>query len=169
MTAALQVVCGPVGVGKTTYGRRLAAELRAAHLVIDEWMQDLFVPDAPVPLELAWMLPRVIRCEARILAVAGQLAAVGVPSVIEPGWFRRDERDRFRAAAAAAGLAVQVHHLTAPAEVRRQRVRARNLGGDTLTILVDDGVFAWAEGYYQPLAADERAGAHEVDTSGPRP
>ena len=57
-----------------------------------------------------------------------------------------------------------VHIVDAPPEVRRERVRARNRGGDTHTIDVDDGTFDWAEAYFDPLGDDEVRGAVIVAT-----
>lgn len=168
MTAAVHAIVGPVGVGKTTYGRRWAAEHGAVHLVIDEWLRTLYGPDAPEPPSLEWMLPRVRRCESQLWTVIEQIVRCGVPCVVELGLFRRDERDRLRAEAAARGLPLQLHYLHAPAPVRAARVAARNAGGDTLTVEVDDATFTWAEAYYQPLDDDERVGAIEVDTAAPR-
>jgi predicted kinase len=123
VSATVHAVVGPVGVGKTTYGRRWAAAHGAVHLVLDEWMRTLFMPDAPKPPSLEWMVPRVERCEAMIWTVTEQVARRGVPCLIELGLFRRDERDRLRAEAARRGLALQLHHLSAPAAVRAARGR----------------------------------------------
>lgn len=161
--ATVHMICGPVGAGKTTYGRALARERRALHFVIDEWMATLYMMDAPAPLSLEWAMPRVERCEAQIGALIGQTAALALDAVVELGFYTRDQRDRFRAAAAAAGVAVQVHHLVVDREVRRARVRARNQGSATFTIEVDDATFDWAETYYQPLDDDELIDAIVVE------
>lgn len=159
MTATVHMVCGPVGAGKTTYARAYARDQRAALFVIDEWMAELFTMDAPRPLTLEWMLPRVLRCEARIWATVHELAGLGVASVVELGFYTRAQRDRFRARASAAAVPLLLHSISAPREVRRGRVERRNRGGDTLTIEVDAATFAWAEDYYEALADDELAAA----------
>lgn len=159
------MLCGAVGAGKTTYGRVLARERGALFFAIDDWMATLFMVDAPSPMTLAWALPRTERCEAQIWKVAQQALAAGLDVALELGFYRRDQRDRFRALAAAASIPVQVHHLVVPAEVRRERVRARNRGSATFTVEVDDAMFAWAEGYYEPLTDDELRGAIVVPTS----
>lgn len=153
------MLCGPVGSGKTTYGRAYAAERGAALFCLDEWMAALFMMDAPQPITLTWALPRTERAERQIWTVARQFLALGHDVVLELGFFRRAQRDRFRALAAEADVAVQVHAIDAPREVRRERVRARNRGGATYTVEVDDAMFDWAEGYYEPLDTDERRGA----------
>lgn len=152
---SIHMLCGPTGSGKTTFGRSLARERRAALFVIDEWMGTLFMPDAPRPITLDWAIPRVARCETQIWATVLHLASIGVESVVELGFFTRDQRDRFRATAAEAELKVRTYSLGAPRAVRLERVRRRNLGSETLTIQVDDGTFEWAEGYYEALGADE--------------
>jgi predicted kinase len=165
MTATVHMICGPCGAGKTTYARAFAASHRAVVFVLDEWMATLFMMDAPAPIALNWALPRVDRCEAQIWKVAQEVLRCGVDVVVELGFYRRDQRDRFRALAAAAGVEVVVHSVGAPPEVRRERVRARNRGGANLTVEVDDAMFDWAEGYYELLADDELRGAVRVETT----
>jgi predicted kinase len=165
MTATVHMICGPVGAGKTTYGRTLAGKRRGCLFVIDEWMATLFMMDAPAPISLDWALPRVERCEAQIWQVAQTLVRAGVDVVVELGFFRRDQRDRFRGLAAAAGVPVVVHSVGAPREVRRERVRQRNRGSTTYTVDVDDAMFDWSEGYYEVLDDDELRGAVIVETA----
>lgn len=155
-------VYGRVGAGKTTYARKLAAEQRAVFFCLDEWMAALFTMDAPQPLTLDWMMPRVQRAEAMIWTTAERILAAGTGVILELGFFTRAQRDAWRAR--TAGHASTVHVVEASAEVRRERVRARNRGSDTHTIDVDDATFDWAESYFEPLGDDERAGAVIVAT-----
>ncbi|HEU0035948.1 MAG TPA: ATP-binding protein [Kofleriaceae bacterium] len=157
--ASVHLICGPVGSGKTTYGRQLAAERRAAFLCLDEWMANLFLMDAPNPMSLDWALPRTERCERQIWAVARQLVGLGVDVILELGFFTRAQRDRVRALATTDAIELTTHLLEVPPEVRRDRVRKRNQGSDTYTIEVDDAMFDWAESYYEPLGDDELADA----------
>jgi predicted kinase len=160
--ATIHLLFGPVGSGKTTYGRVLAAERKAAFFCLDEWMAALFMMDAPNPLTLDWALPRTERCEQQIWAVTHRLLALGVDVILELGFYKRAQRTRVRARVADAGAPVTVHVLDVPREVRRERVRARNRGSATLTVEVDDAMFDWAEDYYEPLGEDELLGAHIV-------
>ena len=129
--ASVHLLFGPTGAGKTTYGRQLAAERRAPLFVIDEWMQTLFMMEAPSPPTLDWMLPRVERAEAQIWAVSRQLVTLGTDVILELGFFTRAQRDRVRALAAGAAIEVVPHVLEVPREVRRERVRKRNQGSAT--------------------------------------
>ena len=156
------MICGPVGAGKTTFGRKLAAERKAAFFCLDEWMATLFMMDAPTPITLEWALPRTQRCEQQIWRVAQQFIALGTDVMLELGFFTREQRARMRELARADGLTIQTHVLDVPREVRRERVRRRNQGSATYTVEVDDAMFDWAEGYYEPLDGDELVGVNRV-------
>jgi predicted kinase len=154
--ATIHLLYGPVGSGKTTYGRALAAERDAAFFCLDEWMAALFMMDAPTPLTLDWALPRTERCEQQIWVVTRQLLSLGIDVILELGFYKRAQRARVRALVADSGADAAIHVLDVPREVRRERVRARNQGSATLTVEVDDAMFDWAESYYEPLDDDER-------------
>ena len=158
--ATVHMICGPVGAGKTTYGRALAAERDAIFFCLDEWMAALFMMDAPVPLTFEWAFERTQRCERQIWAIARQVLGRGVDIVLELGFFKREQRARTRALVAETGAPLEVHVLDVPRDLRRERVRARNQGTATYTIEVDDTTFEWAESFYEPLDDDELRGAH---------
>jgi predicted kinase len=152
--ATVHMICGRVGSGKTTFGRQLATDRRAVFFCLDEWMATLFTMDAPTPLTLEWMLPRVERAERQIVSTARQVLDCGVEVILELGFFRREQRDRMRAP--LAGYDLKTHVMDVPRDVRRERVRERNRGSATFSIEVDDATFDWAESYYEPLGDDER-------------
>lgn len=118
--------------------------------------------DAPTPITLDWALPRTERCEQQIWAVTGLLLALDLDVALELGFDKREQRTRMRQLAAGTGAALEVHVLDVPQDVRRDRVRARNRGSATLSVEVDDAMFNWAESHYEPLGADELAGARVI-------
>jgi predicted kinase len=159
--AYVHMIFGPVGAGKTTYAVRLSKEMRAVFFSLDEWMATLFMKDAQKPLSLDWALERTSRCESQIWKVCQRLLALDQDVVIELGFFRREQRDRFRE---LAGDAVKLHYVTASVGERRRRVRTRNQGSETLTVHVDDPMFDWAESWFEPPTEDELAHAIIVET-----
>jgi predicted kinase len=156
----IHLVFGRVGAGKTTYARRLAVDEDLVFFCLDEWMAALYTMDAPKPLTLDWMLPRVERAEKLIWSVTQQISATGGDVILELGFFTRAQRDRIRAW--IDGDPTQVHVVDAPVQVRRERVRVRNRANPAIE--VDDATFDWAESYFEPLGRDEVAGAVIVAT-----
>ena len=151
MTADLILVVGSTGAGKTTYALRLADEIGGVRLSIDEWMMTLFWADSPQPLQFAWTMERVDRCESQMFATALQLAARGVPAILDLSFTKKAHRDKYRALAAEHGLAAQVHYLAVPADERWNRVSRRNTEqGETYAMQVDRQMFDFMEGMWEP-------------------
>jgi predicted kinase len=125
---------------------------------IDEWMVGLFGPDAPQPLQFEWMIERIDRCEARIAAIALQLAHLGTPSVLDLGFTRHEHRQKFVRIAREAGLEAQLHFVDVPAEERWRRVGQRNAEkGASFHMEVTREMFDFMEGIWEPPAEPEMA------------
>jgi hypothetical protein len=73
MAPTFHLVCGSTGAGKTTYSLALAQRLNAVRFSIDEWMVGLFAKDKPEPMQFAWVVERVERCEDQIGRLATQM------------------------------------------------------------------------------------------------
>lgn len=156
MSAVLHAIFGPSGAGKTTYAHAFARREGAVAFILDEWMARLFAPDMPQPLEYEWMIERVQRCEAQIWSTAAAVLAAGKPVILDMGLMRKVDRDRVREIADGAGLPLQFHYVTAPAEVRRARVAERNVvRGENFAIEVTTDMFEFVEGVFErPEAAE---------------
>jgi predicted kinase len=123
-------------------------------------MARLFGPDVPEPIEYAWMVERVGRCEAQIWSTAAAVLAAGASAVLDIGLMRRADRARVKAIAEGAGLRVQWHFVDAPQEVRRTRVVDRNtVRGEGFAIEVTPEMFDFIEGVYEPPETGELPGA----------
>ncbi len=154
--ADIHLVFGEQGAGKTTYARQLADQADAVHFSIDDWMGELYAPDLPQPLNLGWVMERVQRCESRIWATASQAVQRGTSVVLDLGLIKAGDRARFVSRASEMGSAVQRHFVTAPLEVRRQRVVARNVDkGVTYAFEVKPGMFDFMERQFEAPANDE--------------
>jgi predicted kinase len=151
VSAQLILVVGCTGAGKSTYARALADRLGGLRFSIDEWMVALFWADSPQPIEFAWTMERVNRCEAQIFAMARQAAQRGVPAVLDLGFTTKAHRDKFRALSEGAGLSVAVHFVDVPVDERWRRVEQRNARqGETYSLTVDRGMFDFMEGLWEP-------------------
>lgn len=156
MAADMILIVGCTGAGKTTDARRLAEELGGVRFSIDEWMTTLFWADSPQPIQFDWTMERIARCEAQIMATVRQLAARGIPALLDLGFTRKDHREKFRALAIQAGLSAAVHFIDVPADERWLRVQRRNQErGATFAMAVDRQMFDFMEDMWEPPQDDE--------------
>ena len=166
--ALIHLVCGSTGAGKTTYARRLTGETGGVLFSIDQWMTALYWMDSPQPLEPAWSIARVGRCMDQIWMVAGQVAARGIPCVLDVGFTRAQERSLFAERARDAGLTLRLHVVDVPAEERWRRVVSRTCGnGDTnqLNFAVTREMFDFVEAMWEPPTEEEMAACDGVRIS----
>jgi predicted kinase len=160
----VHLVIGPVGAGKSTLVRALCREHRAVALILDDWMARLFGADERPPEGvLEWYVERRDRCIEQIWAVAQSMLAVGVgvgvDVVLEIGLIQRSDRAAFYSRLDAAECGLTIHVVDATRELRRERVRRRNLErGETFAMVVPPHIFELASDMWQPPEADECRG-----------
>jgi predicted kinase len=160
VAATLNVVFGPCAAGKTTYAHALARREGAVAFVLDEWGARLFGPDLQGPIEFAWMMERLGRCNALIWSTATAVLAAGTSVVLDIGAMRRADRERIRQTAQASGLSLRWHFVDAPQAVRRARIVARNAArGETFVHEVTPEMFELLEGLYEAPGPAELEGA----------
>jgi predicted kinase len=160
MPATLHAVFGPCGAGKTTYALAFARRERVVPFILDEWGARLFGPDVRGPIEYAWLLERVGRCAGLIRSTATAVLAAGTSVILDMGGMRREDRERIRQMAAAAGAPLQWHFVDAPQKIRRARVASRNgTKGETFAMEVPPEMFDFIEALYEPPEPAELEGA----------
>jgi len=160
----IHMICSPVGVGKTAYATKLAADIGAVRFSIDDWISELFFPDRPMPLTYDWAVERAKRCEARIMAVSRDLLALGTDVVWDLGFMERAQRRRILGDIEGWCYQVRLHALEAPKEIRRERVRRRNVERtDSYAIEVTDEIFDFMEARSEPVADGEAADVIRID------
>lgn len=139
----LIIVCGLPGSGKTTLAKRLEGRLRAIRFSPDEWMNalslDIYDEGSREKIEaLQWKF-------------AQDLLALGNTVIIEWGTWGRSERDALRTGARALGAAVELHYLSAPADVLFDRLQRRGMENPPIE---RDALLRWFEIFQIPTAEE---------------
>jgi len=154
----IHIIYGQQGAGKTTYALALAKKEQATRFSIDEWMSELYGPDLPQPLDFSWIMERVKRCEHRIWQTAVAIAEKGGSSILDLGFMKTQDRTRFSALAKDHNLATQLHFVTAPLDLRRQRVISRNkTKKETFAFEVSPQMFDFMEKQFEQPSSQELA------------
>ncbi len=162
------LVCGPTGVGKTTYSIALAQELGAVRFSIDPWMQTLYAKDM-TELDYAWMIERVDRCYQQIWEVSEQIVKLGGAVVLDLGFTTKAQRAAFVALASGAGASARIHYLSASAEQRKTWVQKRNTEQDPLVYAfeVTDFMFDFMESRFEVPDPEELEGGKHIRRDNP--
>ncbi|MBV8812252.1 MAG: AAA family ATPase [Acidobacteriaceae bacterium] len=139
MGPRLIIVCGLPGSGKTTHAKLVQTKLRAVRFCPDEWMDalslDLYDEDRRAKIEaLQWKLGQ-------------ELLMLGLTVIIEWGTWGRSERDTLRDGARALGAAVELHYLSAPADVLFDRIQRRGMENPPIR---RDALLRWSEIFQAP-------------------
>jgi predicted kinase len=154
----IYLIEGPVGAGKSTFAKELAARRSGVHIALDEWFVRLYSPDRPDEDFIAWYLERKDRLLDALWNHGAALAKANVLAVLELGLIQRQARYAIYERARSHGLELKVFVRDAPLEVRRQRVRLRNLErGSTFSMVVPDHVFEMASKLWEEPDETEAA------------
>lgn len=135
----LIIVCGLPGSGKTTLAKVLESRLRAVRFSPDEWMNALSLS--------LWDEERRGKIEALQWQLTQDFLALGLTVIIEWGTWARTERDALRLGARALGAAVELHYLSAPADVLFERIQCRGIENPPIE---RDAVSRWFELFQAP-------------------
>jgi predicted kinase len=115
----LVIVCGLPGSGKTTLAKVLESSLRAVRFSPDEWLEALSLN--------VWDEERRGKIEALQWKFGQELLARGLTVIIEWGTWGKSERDTLRLGARALGAAVELHYVSASADVLFERIQRRGI------------------------------------------
>ena len=162
--AKLILVCGPVGVGKTTYALSLCEEIGGVRFSIDPWMQTLYAKDM-TSLDFKWMMERVNRCYEQIWETANQILLLDGVVVLDLGFSSSDQRHYFYDKAKEINVNAELHYLKAPREIRKARVEKRNLEKDlsVYSFEVTDRMFNFMEPRFEVPDTEELQNGCSID------
>ncbi len=160
---SVHLIEGPVGAGKSTFARKLASDLPAVHIPLDEWFVRLFSPDRPPSDFVPGYLQRKGRLVELIWNHALQLVAAQATPILELGLIQRQARLEFYERASSAGVSLRIHLLDAPLNVRWERVQQRNENrGETFSMVVPKPIFDMASSMWEAPDEDEIQ-EHEIN------
>lgn len=164
--ARLILVCGPVGVGKTTHAISLSDELGAVRFSIDSWMQTLFSKDMTA-LDYSWMIERVNRCYEQIWETAGQILKLEGNVVLDLGFTTKAQREVFYHRARVMSVLPELHYLYASKNIRKHRIEKRNAEQDPrlFSFEVTDQMFNFMEPRFEVPDAQELEYGRGIDCS----
>jgi predicted kinase len=139
----LIIVCGLPGSGKTRLAKAIESTVEAVRFCPDEWMGalsiDLYDEESRAKIEaLQWKFSQ-------------QLLKLGLTVIIEWGRWGRSERDTLRLGARTLGAAVELHYLTAPADVLYARIQNRGLENPPIK---QDELLRWSEIFQEPTTEE---------------
>jgi predicted kinase len=121
----VHLLAGLNGAGKTTYARRLEAELPGVRFTLDEWMLRLysFRYDDPAYPALAEV------CRGLIWDTARQVLAAGVDVILDWNLWSRARRQRWTSLAIEHGYVPVLHYIRVPVETAIGRAERRAAQG----------------------------------------
>jgi predicted kinase len=135
----LIIVCGLPASGKTTLAKALESRLRAIRFSPDDWLHALSLD--------VYDEERREKIEALQWKLCQELLTHGHIVIIEWGTWGRSERDTLRLGARALGAAVELHYLSAPADVLFDRIQRRGMENPPIE---RDALFRWFEIFQAP-------------------
>ena len=148
--ATLSLLCGLPGSGKTTFSRQLESAW-ALRLNSDDWMVPLFGQH----MSRADFDARFTAVRALQWDLAARLLGSGMDVVLDDGFWKRAEREHYRAQASAVGAEFQLIYFDVSLPELRSRLAQRNRDLPPGTFEVDEAALALFSCQFEPPAADE--------------
>lgn len=145
----MHLIQGFLGAGKTTFSKRLVDEKGIRRLNADEWVEENFSA-AEQAADWDACFSHAVN---QIWSEAAALTAAGEDVILDIGFWSRTSRDDARQRAREMGAAVTLHHVVAPDEVLRERLRLRR------GVIAESNLrnFDSLKSHYEPPGADEHA------------
>jgi len=123
---------------------------------LDDWMANLFIPDPHTSGDMDWYLERKDRCIEQIWKITSELMKVGTDAILELGLIQLTNRQHLYSRIDLAGYDLTVYVLEASREIRRERVRKRNIEkGGTFAMEVSDRFFDLASNMWESPSETE--------------
>ncbi|MBV6628165.1 MAG: ATP-binding protein [Rivularia sp. (in: Bacteria)] len=149
--ANLHLIYGFAGAGKTTFARKLEAEISAIRFTHDEWMVKLYGHN-PDEERFSDYYNRI---SDLIWNLTMQLLGLDRDVILDFGFWSRKSRDEARYKAKIANAEVKFYFVTCSEEVIRKRVAKRNSNLTNDSLWIDENAFELFKQSYEALEEDE--------------
>ena len=149
--ARLHVLCGFPGPGKSTFAKRLLAEIRAVRFANDDWMIELFGPNPP---EAEFRIA-VRKIETLQWRLAEDILRLGIDVIWDYGvWSRQDRADLFHKCS-AIGAEFLLYEVQCDFEEAVSRVLARAANNPSAELFINREAMLFFKSKYEAPAIDE--------------
>jgi len=152
--ARVILVCGKVCAGKSTYARRLAAELPAVRLNPDEVMKGLFGEHLGDRHETVFADTMALLCEK-----AAETAKNGISVVVDAGFWQKKWREWAKAFLAEQGIVPEWHYVHVSDDTWRRNLEKRN----AMALLPGSSDYYIDEGILQKFDPADEPARDEMD------
>ncbi len=132
------LLCGKIGVGKTTYAHQYTAQHKAIVLSCDEIMLTLFPQQLGDQHDILAQ-----RTQQYLFAKSLELIHAGITVILDWGFWKKADRDAAKAFYAAHRIPYEMHYIAVSDAIWMQYLAKRNqlvLDGDINAYLVDEGL-----------------------------
>lgn len=163
-TSKAFLIHGFLGVGKTTFAKRLEQEQHAVRFTHDEWMSALYGDDPPAE-QFQLYADRVSKLMEETWT---RCVALGTNIVLDFGFWSRQERARIHSLVRACGGEPVLYRLNCSDDIAWARIAERNkrLAG---SLYIARNTFEVLKARFEPLHTDERRVEVDSRTAPRRP
>ena len=141
------MIHGCVGVGKTTFAKKLEQETNAVRFSPDEWMVDLFGQNPSAER----FQDHFEKIERVIWKIVRRCISVGADVILDFGFWTRAARDRCRELARQNGAEVVMYSLHCPESVLRDRVAKRTSEMPEGALVINDHAIDLFKKRFEPV------------------
>jgi predicted kinase len=160
--AIVHLISGLPCSGKTTYSASLQAQVDGVLITLDQWLITTHGKYRIVEVGQDEHVRRVVACRELIWGMASEFLRRDVDVVLDDGFFLRNDRIRYKGMAEEVGAQAVIHALSAPIDVLRSRIEARNARLPKYNFWIDPELLeSFVEQYERPLG-DEASRVIEV-------
>lgn len=147
----LYMIHGFIGVGKTTFSKKLETRNNIIRFTSDEWIVRLFGHNP----EVKQFQELEVKVKTLIWDIAKKILLMGCDVILDYGFWQKSERNYYKQLAAEMGVNVKLYNLICPEETIEKRVMDRNAKLQDGDLYIDKNALVQLRKRYQPIESDE--------------